>query len=420
MTINEDFLYYIWQNKKFDHADLVTSCGQAIQIIDYGYRNVSSGPDFHNAKIKIGDTLWAGNVEMHVMTSDWVRHDHQTDAAYNNVILHIVYQNDKVINDVPVLELNTRIDSKSIQSYDKLMNATQWISCELSLPYIDKNKFPLWATQFAISRLENKHHQLQQSNSYINKDWQQLLYEKMARYFGAIYNSDVFESIAQRLPYTIILKNKFNPIIVESLFFGIAGLLEDDIDDSYYQELKKEFTFQESKYKLSKIEKVQWKNFGMYIWGTPAFRLAQLSALLYTCSHLFDHILSAKNVNELYQVFQSQPSEYWQEHYNFGKTTKPLKNKTISEDLVDRIIINAIIPVLFAYAKDTDNQEIIERCLDLLTEIKPEDNSIMKKWKGYGFKPSSALESQALLELKNNFCDFKQCLLCPIGREILK
>jgi hypothetical protein len=242
----------------------------------------------------------------------------------------------------------------------------------------------------------------------------------MARYFGAVHNSDVFESIAQRLPYNIILKNKFNPFIIESMFFGIGGLLEEDIDDSYYQDLKKEFAYQEGKYKLSKIDKVQWKNFGMYIWGTPAFRLAQLSALLYTCSHLFDDILGAKNINELRLIFQSQPSEYWHDHYNFDKTTKPLKNKTISDDLVDRIIINAIIPVLFAYAKDLDNQEIIERCLDLLTSIKSEDNGIIKKWKGYGFKPTTALESQALLELKNNFCDYKQCLLCPIGREILK
>lgn len=419
MTINEEFLYYIWQNKKFDHLGLVTNCGQQVEIIDYGYRNVSSGPDFHNAKIKIGETLWAGNVEMHVLTNDWIRHDHQDDAAYNNVILHVVYQHNKSINTVPVLELHTRIDHTSMQIYHKLMSATQWISCEGSLPYVKKEKFPLWADQFAIARLENKYELLKQSNSYIQKDWQQLLYEKIARYFGATHNSEVFESIAQRLPYNLILKNKYNPLIIESLLFGIAGLLEDDLEDEYYQSLRKEFIYQEKKYKLSKLDKVQWKNFGMYLWGTPAYRLAQLSALLCATDHLFDQVLSASEPSIIRKLFLAQPTPYWHTHFAFGKSTKPLKNKGISEDLVDRITINAIVHVLFAYGKDTGHDDLIERCLDLLSTIKSEDNSIIKKWKGYGLKPSSALESQALIELKNNFCDFKQCLNCPIGREIM-
>jgi hypothetical protein len=419
MTINEEFLYYLWQNKKFDHVDMFSSCGQKVEIINYGYRNVSSGPDFHNAKIKIGETIWAGNVEMHVLTSDWQRHNHQGDAAYNNVILHVVYRHDKEINNLPVLELHSRIDSNTLTSYDKLMNATQWISCEQSLPYVTKEKLPLWATQFAIARLEGKYQILKLSPSYATRDWQQLLYEKIARYFGATHNSDVFESIAQRLPYTIILKNKYNSLIIESMLLGVGGLLEEDIDDEYFLELKKEFAFQKTKYKLTQINKVQWKNFGMYIWGTPAYRLAQLSAFLYNSEHIFDQILSAPNASAIKNIFQSQPSQYWHNHYNFGKTTKPLKNQTISDDLIDRIIINAIIPVLFAYAKEIDNQEIIEHCLDMLSAVKSEDNSIIKKWKAYGFKPTTALDSQALIELKTNYCDYKQCLQCPIGREIL-
>jgi hypothetical protein len=420
MTINESLIYYLWQNKYFDMTQLLTTSNEVVEIIQFGNRNVSSGPDFHNAKVKIGDTIWAGNIEMHVMTSDWNRHQHQNDHAYKNVVLHVVYEHDKDINHVPVLTLKDKIDQTLLDKYDQLMNATQWIACEHSLPYVDKDKFPLWSYQFAFTRLENKYDILKKSESFIKGDWQQLMYEKISRYFGATHNSDNFETIAQRLPYTILLKNMHQPEIVESLLFGIAGLLDDSCEDLYFLNLKKEYTFQKSKYQLTSLHQVSWKRFGMYIWGTPAYRLAQFGAFVLQRVHLFDDIKSAKNYNDLKNLFSCSPSAYWHTHFNFGKTTEELKNKNLSSELIDRIIINAVIPILFTYGKERGDDELIERCIDIMSQIKSEDNSIIKKWKGYGFKPKSALDSQALIELKNNFCDKKGCLSCPIGREILK
>lgn len=421
MTINESFLYYLWQNKNFDLSNLVSVTGEEIEILHFGNRNLSSGPDFHNAKIKIGNTLWAGNVEMHVQTSDWNRHKHEEDDAYNNVILHVVYHHDMTINHVPVLELKNRVNPILLKKYDQLMSATQWVSCEHSLPLIDKEKFSLWSHQFAFSRLENKYEELKKNKSYAMSDWNQLMYERITRYFGAVHNGDNFESIAQRLPYKTILKNRHQPLVIESLLFGISGLLEEDLKDEYFQQLKKEYLFQKSKYKLTPLNKVVWKRFGMYLWGTPAYRLAQLSGFIQHIANIFDEIKSVQSVFELRKLFAHSPNEYWYSHYNFGKSSnKPLKRYTPSDELIDRIIINAVIPVLFTYAKDKGDDELVERCIDLMSKINAEDNSIIKKWKSYGFKPKSALDSQALIELKNNFCDYKLCLLCPIGREIIK
>jgi hypothetical protein len=419
MIINEDLLYYIWQFKKFDHRSVLTTSGVAVDIVHYGQRNVSSGPDFSNGKIKINDILWAGNIEMHVKTSDWLKHKHQNDDAYKNVILHVVYEHDKDINDIPTLELKNLIDPALIDKFSQLMEGIQWIPCELSLPYIDKSKFKLWSNGLAIERLENKVEVLAKSEAFKAQDWVQLLYERIARYFGATQNSDVFESLAKMLPYNLIIKNKFDPKIIETLVFGCAGFLEEDAKDAYHHELINEYQHQKIKYKISAINKVEWKSFGMFASGTPNFRLAQFSSFISKIDISIEALLQMNSPKDIEKLFFIELPLYWQNHYSFGKPTSAIKGYPLSNDLVQRIIINAIVPTLFAYSKETGKDDIISYVLDLLDLCKVEDNSVIKKWKGYGFKSENAVDSQALLHLKNEYCDKRKCLYCPIGRDVL-
>jgi Protein of unknown function (DUF2851) len=419
MEISEELLYYAWSMKSFDHADLKTTNGEKIEILSYGLRNHSSGPDFLQGKIIIDGILWVGNIEMHVRSGDWNKHSHSEDPAYNNVILHIVFTHDKAINDIPILVMKDIIHPAVISQYEALMQSAEWIPCAKIISHAHLERFPIWSHTMAIDRLAHKSVALKNSNAYFAKDWQQLMYQNIARYFGASQNMEVFQSLAERLPYSIIVKNRYNLMAVESMVFGIAGYLEQDIEDAYYHQLKSEFTFLQHKHNFIPLKKVEWRNFGMYAAGSPSFRLAQFAALIAQVLSIFDLCREAQSIEEIKNLLNVSINEYWMHHYNFGKTTQAIKSPHLSDDFKDRIMINAILPVLFVYAKEIGDDGLVDKCLDFLSSIRKEENAILNKWSQLNIKPKSALESQALIHLKTKYCDAKQCLKCPIGKDLL-
>jgi hypothetical protein len=422
VTLTEDLLYYVWRSKKFEHKNLLTTEGETIEIINYGTRNLSSGPDFINAKIKIGNVVWAGHVEMHVLASDWTRHNHDTDPAYNNVILHILYDEDKKLDrSIPTLVLKDIIPSDLMHKYAGLMEATTWIPCENIIHKVDVEKFGIWSHAIALERLERKTNNIIYTSSFQNGDWQSVLYEQIAKYFGANQNTECFETLANRLPLGTILKNKNNGLAIESIVFGVAGLLNDEVDDIYYNQLKAEFTFQKNKYNLVPINKVEWRNFGMYASGLPTFRLAQFAGLLMHYDGIFDKVVFANNVVEIKSLFTNDKvNEYWTTHYTFANESKTKHTTKLTSSFIDRLIINATLPTLFLYAKQTSNTDLIEKCTDFLSDLKAEDNTIVERWKALGFVNKNALHSQALIELKTKYCDSKMCLACPVGIDLFK
>lgn len=421
MTLNEELLYYVWQYKVFDHSNLTTINGDLVKILNYGNRNHSSGPDFSNVKIEIKGIVWAGNMEIHVLSSDWKKHKHDADEAYNNVVLHVVYDNDKnhLPDNIPVIELKNRIDETLIRKYSELLDALTWIPCEKTIHKVDLSKFSLWSNKFTIERLAYKTHEIITSESYKNGDWQQLLHERIARYFGTKENSDNFQTLASLVPYNLIRKISHNSLSVEAIVFGCSGFLDEDIQEEYYQRLKNEYHFLKTKLNLSSLRKVEWKTFGMYPSGQPVFRLAQLAAYLSKAENIFEPCLNAKSIDDIKKLFNGEFSEYWRSHYQFGKETTAINSYNLSPSMIERITINAIVPVIFSYAQLREDDDLIERCLCILESIEVEENSIIKKWKALGLKVSSAAESQALLQLKHKYCDGKQCLRCNIGLEIM-
>ncbi|MFM2393986.1 MAG: hypothetical protein RLZZ546_1968 [Bacteroidota bacterium] len=422
MFIKEDLLYYIWQSKKLNLSELKTIDGQKVEILQYGSRNFSSGPDFANAKIQLDDIIWVGHVEMHVYTSDWNKHGHGADAAYKNVILHVVFENDigPEKTDIPILELKNYIDTSLLLKYQILMKSSTWIPCENQMQDAIKSKdgFSIWSHALTIERLERKISTFEMDG---NIDWEDLLYKQIAKYFGANQNKEVFLNLAHYLPLNIILKNIHQPFIVEALVMGVAGYLDDDDSkDEYHQSLISEFNFQKKKYNLKTINKVAWKNFGMYAPGLPTYRLSQFSGLMQNASNLFSNAFQAKELGTIRKILSAKNSEYWHHHFTFGKKVNKKNNGDISDEFKDRIIINAIIPVLFSYAKYLKNEDKASEIIELFCELKPENNAITSKWKSKGLLNENAIHSQALLELKTEYCDKKKCLSCKIGVELMK
>jgi hypothetical protein len=424
MIINEELIYYIWATKNFDTFNLTTWSGEPVQIIHFGHRNFSSGPDFLNAKIKIGDVLWAGNVEMHVLTSDWIKHRHDDDPAYKNVILHVVFEHDlDLARDIPTLQMKSLIKPNIMHKYQSLMDNTYWIPCEKIFNKESAEKINLWKHSLITSRLEQKTKTISLEKSYLNGDWEQLIYEQVAKYFGGKENSECFETLAKKLPLSLIQKNRHNSHHLEALIFGMAGFLEDmvEVEDSYYQNLKVEFDYLKKKYGLVPMDKVQWRNFGMYASGLPTFRLAQFAVFIGDKMHLFSSVLDATQVRNLYQIIISKVEHsYWQKHYVFGKSTDKVHSIGLSTDMANRLIINAIIPTLFLFGKSVANEDIIERTIEFLYDMKAEDNTIIQKWRSLGVTVEHCGDTQALIELKTKYCDAKLCLSCQVGHHILQ
>lgn len=420
--MQEILLHYIWKNSLFGRIEYLADSGEEIQIIQTGIYNTNAGPDFTNAKIRIRNTIWAGNVEIHKRSSDWYHHRHHEDAAYNNVILHVVLTNDKTcLNQagraIPTVCITP--EPELVTKYQQLMLSEKTISCNDYLPGIEPDRINFWLQNLLIERLMDKTESLNKLLQTTCNNWEEAFYIQLCRNFGLILNALPFELLARSLPLKILRHDPENRLRTEALLFGQAGFLGDEPTDDYMHNLKKEYSYHQKKHKLKPIEKHLWKFLRSRPLNFPGIRIAQLSALLCQSSSLFSDILNFEKPNEVVDYFSCDVSEYWKNHYIFGKESAPVEKK-LGRSSVCLIIINTLAPFLFIYG-DAKNKEFLkERAVSWLEELPSEKNHIIRMWKAAGILPRHAGESQALIQLTTNYCKLKNCLQCQIGNKLIK
>lgn len=432
--MTEEFLHYIWKYRLFDSYNLTTISGEKISVIKTGDHNTDSGPDFFDARIKIDKTLWAGNVEIHINSSSWKKHNHQEDNAYNNVILHVVYNDDAIAKNanglsIPTLVLKDKFDKKLYHRYNEFIENKAWIPCENQIAEVDEFVKKNWLERLAAERLERKSKIILDDLKLYNNDWSEVFYIHLAKNFGLKINAEPFTLLAKSLPFSILSKHKDNLQQMEALLFGQAGFLHDEADASpnlhneegayYYFYLKKEYGFLKKKYSLEPMDVYLWKFLRMRPIAFPTIRISQFAMLLYKSDSLFSKITEARTIEQLLQLFNVNATEYWNTHYTLGKSS-PKKIKRLGKDTIYSIIINTVIPFLFLYGKQKANSEYTERALKFLETLPSEKNSILVHFKKLDFKNNSALEGQSLLEMKNEYCSGKKCLNCSIGNYLLR
>ena len=421
--MKEDFLHYVWQYKKFDFSNLTTVAGESITIINQGNYLQQSGPDFFNAQIVIGNQKWAGNIEIHIKSSDWYLHNHEQDTNYDTIILHVVWEHDVPVfrkdnSEIPVLELKKCIPKEILKSYNALSSQKSWVYCENQIKTIDSFILENWQERLFFERLERKEVFIKQLLQESQNDWEAVFFCMLAKNFGLNTNGDSFLKIAQSIPFSIIRKESNAVENLESLFFGSANLFPNEGQDLYTIDLKNRYNYTTQKYQLQKliIEPVQF--FKHRPDNFPTIRLAQLAMLYHKEQHLFSKVIVAQTLKELYQLFGITLSEYWQTHYQLDKIS-PKKKKQFSKSFINLLVINTIIPIQFAYAK-SQGKEVSESLLNLVKEVAAEKNVIIDKFSDFGIKAKNAFESQSLLELKNEYCSHGKCLQCAIGIQLLK
>ena len=420
--MKEEFLQFIWKQGLFIKNDLKTMDGKLVEIISPGQTNSDSGPDFFNARVRIGETIWAGNVEIHQKSSHWYQHRHDTDAAYNNVILHVVEQHDKPVqvknHELPTLEI--RYPAEILENYEQLLKSKRWVPCEEKLPDVDPFILRFWYSSLMIERLQSKTGDILTILEQNKNNWNETFYQLLSRNFGMKTNALPFEMLAKSLPLNVLSKHKNNLFQLEALLFGQSGLLNATLlGDDYLLSLRKEYSYLYKKYGLSGIESHLWKFMRLRPINFPTIRIAQLATLIHHSSALFSRILETENPNELRKLFDVSASEYWNTHYSFNKISKDNHSKTLGDTAFNNLVINTIVPMLFVYGDQHLDQTMKDRALQLLEKLAPESNQIIRKWNEMGIDCRSAFETQALLQLKNSYCANKKCLNCQLGAKII-
>jgi hypothetical protein len=422
--MHEDFLHYLWRMKRFDFTDLRTTQGDSIELLDGGTPNGDAGPDFTQARIRIAGTLWVGNVEMHLRSSDWLRHAHQEDPAYENVILHVVFEEDQPIYyrdgaRIPCLELRGRTPARLRGLYQALRHGAHWIPCAPQYSETPELTRQLWLDRLLVERLERKTAAIAARIERLRGDWEEAFYQHLARSFGLQVNAEPFDQLAVALPISVLRRYQSSLFQMEALLFGQAGLLDEDFQDDYPRRLKQEAQHLINKHQLNPFPAVIWKFSRLRPANFPSLRIAQFATLIYQSGHLFSKMLTAKNSKEIEHMFEVRLSNYWKDHYRFDRRSKRA-TKTLGEDSIHHIIINTIAPFLFLYGKERQEFDLQDRALHLLEELPPENNAVVRKWHELGQSAQSAYESQALLQLKNEYCTRQRCLYCAVGSSILR
>ena len=420
--MNEEFLYYLWRLKLIKEP-LFTTENRPLTIIDTGERNSDSGPDFLFAKIKIDDTIWAGNVEMHVRSSDWYRHHHENDRAYDTVILHVVYQHDKEVftasnQKIHVLELKGKFDQTIYENYLSLLQSGQPVACANLVQEISDLEKLFWLERMMAERLEIKAHQFENDLKNSLGDFQEIFYQKLARNFGFKTNNDAFEQLARILPLKILLKHIDNRFQLEALLYGQAGLLRKKYKDSYPARLKTEYEFLAQKYSLKPLKVGVWKFMRMRPTNFPTIRISQFAALLFQSGGLFYKIPEMKRLADVTSLLSVSTSGYWINHYRFGIKSAERK-KRLGASSAQLILINTVIPFVFVYGRLMNKPALQQKALSWLEQIKPENNKIVRLYLQLGFPLRNAMHTQAIINLKQNYCDQLKCLDCRIGQKIL-
>jgi hypothetical protein len=418
--MTESFLHYIWKHKLFNTSSLLTTDGEAITILNVGTHNNNAGPDFLQAKIKIGNVTLVGNIELHINSSDFEKHKHQFDKNYAHLILHVVYHHDKnIVIKFPTLSLQHQIAPYLIRNYEILLSNNDWIPCSKGIQKISNLHITQTLQRLSVNRLERKIEVVQQILKNNDTDWEETFYQLLAKNFGMKVNGEAFFELAKSLPIKILSKHKNNLVQLEALLIGQSGMLNEIFGDIYAVQLQREYQYLQHKYSLQPIQKKYWKMARMRPQNFPPLRLAQFATLIHHASHLFSKIMEAKNLKLVLQLFQAAPSNYWQSHYRLDLSSdKSLKK--IGKSTIENIVINTIIPVLFTYGKYKQNDELQAKAIEWLEQLNPEQNTIISGWKKYNIVPKNAADSQALIELKNEFCDKKNCIECLIGMKLMQ
>lgn len=421
--MKEDFLHYIWLCKKLDFSNLKTTNGEILTILNFGQYIQQSGPDFFNAQIAIDHQKWAGNIEIHIKSSDWYVHHHEKDDNYNNVILHVVWEHDTPIfrkdnSEIAVLELKKYVSNEELQKYKELTTQKSWIFCENQIKDIPDFVISNWQERMFFERLERKSNPIQQLLQETENDWETVLFCMLAKNFGLNTNGEMFFKVAKSITFSLIRKEALEVMYLEALIFGQADMIPLQVEDNYPKELKSWYDYIVLKYKLKKPAITPIQFFKHRPDNFPTIRLAQLAMVFHLHKNLFSKIIEAKTIQEIYQIFNVSVSDYWKSHYNFDNAS-PKKEKSLSKSFIDLLIINTIVPIQFAYANSL-GKENAELLIDFLSNIPAEKNNIIDKFTKFGIKSKNAFQSQSLLQLKNEYCNNKICLQCAFGLELLK
>lgn len=420
--MNEKLLQYLWQFKLLAAQEIHTQNGDNVAVIDPGQLNTDAGPDFFNSKIKMNNTTWVGNIEIHLKSSNWFLHNHHTDKSYNNVILHVVLEDDKpTFNEagrtVPTVVLT--IPEHVKQNYQRLEDEKTWLKCSKSIHKIDRFFWIQLMESLAIERLEAKMELVQKLLKETNNDWEQTCYIMLAKSFGFNVNADPFVLLAKRIPHKLLLHYSNNLSLMEALLFGAAGFLDEMLnEDEYYQRLSVDFRHLQHKHNIQALQKHLWKFAKTRPSNFPSIRIAQFAKLYFQHNNIFAKILETKQLKALTQIFMVEASSYWDSHYRYNLASVN-KKKQVGYTATLGIVINTIVPLLFTYGKIKDNNSFCEQALLFLEEIPAEKNAKTNDWEQFGINSVHAKDSQSLIHLRNNYCNLKKCLQCRIGLKTL-
>ncbi len=428
--MTEAFLHYIWKYRLFNAQELETTTGEALSVMHAGMHNFNGGPDFLNARLKIGATTWAGHVEIHIRASDWHHHKHTDDAHYKNVVLHVVFDNDKEIylhhpGDLQVFDLSKYLRTDQWAKYEGWLQSKTWIACQAGIAQVDSLTWTGWKDRLLIERLEQKSKLVNAQLEKTKGDWSETFYRLLARNFGFKVNADAMEMLAESVPQSILAKHKSDPFQIEALLFGQAGFLNEIFSDEYPIDLKKEYDFLQKKYGLSTMNNAAWNFARMRPSNFPTIRIAQLAALICKSEHLFSTLVELESPADIKRLFQVEAHEYWNHHFRFdaktvGSDLKTERNaKRLGESSLENLLINTVAVVLFSYGKHRDDENYVDKALKLLELCQPDFNRIVNNWKDLGIESANAAESQSLIQLYNNYCTGKLCLQCAVGLKLM-
>ena len=418
----EQLLHYVWKHKIFPLKELKTTTGQQVEVIDTGLANTDAGPDFFNAKLKLDGVLWIGNIEIHERSSDWFKHGHHADAGYNSVILHIASEIDMEISRsngerIPQIQL---ICPEAVRTnYKELLETASYPPCYRIIPSLSPFTAHSWMSALQMERFEQKATLLNERLKRCQGNWEDAFFITLARNFGFGLNGDAFETWAHQLPFRAVDKHRNYLFQIEAIFFGQAGILEDSDGDGYYLRLKKEYIYLQHKFELIPMNTSLWRFLRLRPTNFPHIRIAQLACLYHRAYGLLSRIMETETLQGVRDILKGGTSEYWLTHYTFGGSS-PSRPKTLSNTSLDLLIINTVVTFLYAYGLHKGNRVLCARAGSFLEELKAENNYITRMWEQCGMKASNAADSQALIQLKKEYCDKKKCLYCRIGYEYLK
>ena len=418
VLMKEEYLHFVYRTKLLGNSFRTVS-GESIEILEFGIHNHNSGPDFLEAKIKLEDKIWAGQIEFHVKSSDWIKHKHQFDSNYNNVIAHFVYEHDQDIKsgeyNLPTVELKSLIDENHFSKYDIYLKSKNWIACENEINTLDDFVIFQQKEKALINRLSRKSQNVVDLIDEYNGDRKKVFNMILFKAFGTKVNQAVFQKLGELYNWKMVGKLNHDRFKFQAYLYGISGMLSQQVEDIYFLKLQEEYSYLKHQYNLTEINYAEWKFSTMRPFNLPTVRLAQLSKVLFK-SNLYSEKSALDDIKSHLNI---ELDDYWKEHYMFGRKGKK-PNPGLTKDFIDLLTINVFVPFVFSIGIVEGNQDLKKQAISWLEDTKPEKNTIVQNWKKLGIKLKSAFDSQALIEQKNEFCKKNLCLQCKIGQKLLK